>query len=108
MATARYIEARIGPMAFYDTAYLALPEAQRWTRSSPQHLTAAALDRLFPPGFFDACFAVIRHPVDRIAAVYLYQKEKEGSVPAQTGFETWLDASPRALRCSGSRTGSTR
>lgn len=93
-AVVRYITNRTGPMAFWDSRFLEVPHRQRWTKSSPQHVPLAALERLFPPGFFDARFAVVRHPVDRMAAVYLFQLEKEGSVPAQTRFEDWLRALP--------------
>ena len=91
-AVTRYITNRIGPVAFWDSQFLSVPHRQRWTKSSPQHVPLAAFERLFPPGFFDARFAVVRHPVDRMAAVYLFQTEKEGSVSAEIGFEDWLRA----------------
>lgn len=93
-AVVRYISGRTGDVAFWDSQFLSVPGRQRWTKSSPQHVPLAAFERLFPPGFFDARFAVVRHPVDRMAAVYLFQVEKEGSVSAETGFEGWLRAIP--------------
>ena len=90
-AVARYVTNRTGPMAFWESRFLSVPPHQRWTKSSPQHVPLAALERLFPPGFFDASFAVVRHPADRLAAVYLFQLEKEGSVPPDLGFDSWLD-----------------
>lgn len=89
-AVERYLVARFGPLALADRAYLGVPEAERWTRSSPQHIPLAALDRLFPPGFFDVSFALIRHPVDRLASVFLFQREKEGTVPEGMSFGDWL------------------
>ena len=89
-AVSRYVTERTGPMALFDTGFLSVPHRQRWSKSSPQHIPIAALARLFPPGFFDASFAVIRDPVDRIAAVYLFQRDKEGSIPADLSFEDWL------------------
>jgi hypothetical protein len=89
-AVARYLEARFGPPALSDRQFRALPEAQRWTRSSPQHIPRDALARLFPPEFFDASFAVIRHPVDRLASVFLFQREKEGTIPPDLSFADWL------------------
>jgi len=89
-AVARYITERTGPMAFMDTKFRAQRPRERWSKSSPQHIPLAALERLFPPGFFDASFAVLRHPADRLAAVYLFQSEKEGSVSPETSFEDWL------------------
>lgn len=89
-AVARYLEARFGPPALSDRQFRTVPEALRWTRSSPQHIPCDALARLFPPGFFDASFAVIRHPVDRLASVFLFQREKEGTIPPDLGFADWL------------------
>lgn len=93
-AVVRYITNRTGPMAFWDSRFFEQPERDRWTKSSPQHVPAAILERLFPPHFFDARFAVVRHPADRLAAVYLFQTEKEGSVSPETSFEDWLRALP--------------
>lgn len=93
-AVVRYITNRTGPMAFWESRFFEVPARDRWTKSSPQHVPLAVFDRLFPPGFFDARFAVVRHPVDRMAAVYLFQLEKEGSVSPETAFEDWLRALP--------------
>jgi len=89
-SVARYLEARGQPMAFSDRRYLSIEAPLRWTRSSPQHAPLEALERLFPPGFFDASFALVRHPVARIASVYLFQRDKEGTVPADMRFGDWL------------------
>lgn len=89
-AVARYIEARFGLPALSDRQYLSVPEPLRWTRSSPQHIPLDALRRLFPAGFFDASFAIVRHPVDRMASVFLYQREKERTIPPELGFSDWL------------------
>lgn len=89
-AVARYIEARFGPPALSDRQFLSIEEPLRWTRSSPQHIPLAALRRLFPEGFFDASFAVIRNPVDRMASVFLFQREKEGTIPPELSFADWL------------------
>lgn len=96
-AVARYIEARFGPPALADRQFLSVEEPLRWTRSSPQHIPLDALRRLFPPGFFDASFAVVRHPADRMASVFLFQREKEGTIPAELGFSDWL------IRIAGER-----
>lgn len=93
-AVVRYLTGRIGQVAFWDSHYLAVPAPDRWTASSPQHAPHDVLARLFPASFFDARFAIVRHPVDRMAAVYLFQTEKEGSVSAEMRFEDWLRAIP--------------
>lgn len=89
-AVAFYLMARFGPLGFHDGDYLRRPEATRWTRSSPQHVDCVSLDRLVPPAFFDAAFAVVRHPVARLVSTYHFQLEVEGRVPADLGFSGWL------------------
>lgn len=85
-----YLTDRFGPLAFSDRKYRSMPLRRRWNRSSPQHIPVENLDRLFPEGFFDASFAMVRHPVDRLASVFLFQKETEKTVPRGTGFSDWL------------------
>jgi hypothetical protein len=89
-AISSYLEGRFGPLAFRDRRYLSIPQELRWSRSSPQHVAVENLDRLFPPGFFDASFAMVRHPVDRLASVFLFQLETEKTVPPGTRFSDWL------------------
>ncbi|WP_425102284.1 sulfotransferase family 2 domain-containing protein [Tropicibacter sp. S64] len=91
----RYLRARFGPLAFADPAYLSVPEARRWTRSSPQHVTRGALDRLFPEGFFDASFAIVRHPYDRLHSVFLRQRDIESQIPPETPFGDWVSTLPQ-------------
>ncbi len=90
-AVAAYLRDRCGPVAFHNNAYLKTPERDRWTRSSPQHVDREALGLLFPPGFFDAAFTIVRHPVARLISAYHFQLEVEKTVPAGTGFSAWLD-----------------
>ena len=89
-SVANYLAERFGPLGFHDNAYTSRPEPQRWTRSSPQHVDAATLERLLPPGLFDAMFAVVRHPVQRVTSIYHFQAEVEGSIPPGTSFSDWL------------------
>ena len=93
-AVERYLQARFGPLAFLDEAYLSHPGG-RWTNSSPQHLPAWALGRLFPPGFFDASFAVVRHPCERLKSVFQRQRDIEGTLDPDTDFGDWLKHLPR-------------
>lgn len=85
-----YLAARFGPLALLDRAYLSVPEPARWPRTSPQHVDAAALARLFPPDFFAAAFTVVRHPLARALSAWRYQAEVEGTTDA--GFGAWLAA----------------
>lgn len=91
----RYLRARFGPLAFADPAYLSVPEPMRWTRSSPQHVTREALDRLFPDRFFDASFAIVRHPYDRLHSVFLRQRDIEQTIPEGTVFADWVASLPQ-------------
>lgn len=88
---------RFGPPAFLDQNHLSIPAADRWARTSPQHVTAAALDRLFPPGFLDHSFAVVRHPVDRLVSAFHFMKEARFLLDAGTHFSDWLKVLDRTL-----------
>lgn len=85
-----YLEKRFGTLAFKDSSFNSLPARRRWSKSSPQHVPLEALDRLFPAGFFDNAFALVRHPVDRLASAYLFQREIENTVPPDLPFADWI------------------
>lgn len=86
----QYLVQRFGPLAFLDPAHLAVPEAERWTRTSPQHVTAAALSRLVPDSWIRHRFAVVRHPEDRIVSVFRFQRDIEGTLAQGISLENWL------------------
>ena len=85
-----YVAERFGKLGFFDHFYRNRPEAQRWTRTSPQHVDAQTLERLLPLSLFDAIFAVVRHPVQRLISIYHFQLEVELSIPHGTSFSAWL------------------
>jgi hypothetical protein len=87
----RHLEERFGPLALHDPTHTDGPPAARWSRTSPQHVGRKTLARLFPPGFFAASFAVVRHPVDRLRGVYAFQRDVEGAIPRTTEFGEWLE-----------------
>lgn len=89
-----YLGARFGPIAFHDDRITRIPPAGRWSRTSPQHIDRTSLARLFPPGFFDAVFTIVRHPLARLVSVYHFQREVECSVPAAVTFSEWLEDLP--------------
>lgn len=93
-AVERYLEERFGPLAFLDRTHSAQDPGTGWTRSSPQHVDRAALSRLFPPGFLDHSFAVVRHPADRLRSVFLWQRDIEAKLPAGARFSEWIQALP--------------
>lgn len=89
-AVSWYLDQRFGPIAFNDSSHTRQPAARRWTRTSPQHVDAASLGRLFPEGFFDAVFTIVRHPVPRAISAYQFQLDVEESIPRSTSFSEWL------------------
>ncbi len=90
-AVEKYLENRFGRLAFLDPHFYAMDAENRWPKSSPQHIPDQELTRLFPAGFFDASFAIIRHPVDRLASVFLYQRLLEKRIAKDVRFENWLE-----------------
>lgn len=79
-----------GQLAFHDPRFNMDP-GTRWTRTSPQHVSRTDLDRLFPHGFFDASFAIVRHPVPRMVSVFRFQRDIEGRIDPDTTFSDWLE-----------------
>ena len=92
-----YLENRFGPPAFEDRAYRRDPAPFPWTKTSPQHVTVAALERMVPLQFFDCQFAVVRHPVARLASVFQFQKRNQRQIGRLVSFERWLKSLPNVL-----------
>lgn len=90
-AVEQYLAARFGQMGFLDRSFLSIPKAQRWNRSSPQHMDANTLETLLPSTFFAAQFAVVRHPVRRIMSVFRFQRDIERKIARKVTFSDWLD-----------------
>ena len=86
-----YLKARFGAPGFLDTRFLDVPEARRWTKSSPQHLSWAAFTRLVPADWIATSFAVVRHPVKRLVSAFQYQVEVEGTVAPLWSIDEWFD-----------------
>ena len=85
-AIAYYLEDRFGTLGFYDNSFHKKRFLNRaWTATSPQHVDAQTLQSLIPLAFFDAMFAVVRHPVPRTVSTYHFQREVEGRIPAEIG-----------------------
>lgn len=96
-AVEHFLKLRFGPVALLDTRHHAVPGERRWSRTSPQHLHVDVQHRLFPKGFFDHSFAIVRHPVDRIVSAYHFQVEMEGLPIDRMGFSAWLEELPELL-----------
>jgi hypothetical protein len=91
LAVSWYLSERFGPIAFSDRKYLACDPRTLWSRTSPQHIDRASLARLFPDGFFDETFTIVRHPVARLVSAFHFQLEAEQRIPQDTTFSEWLE-----------------
>ncbi len=69
-----YLAGRFGPLKLLDRRWQAIPETERWARSSPQHMPIAMLRSLFPDDAFAAHFAVVRHPARRLVSAFLHNR----------------------------------
>lgn len=97
-SVAAYLAANFGPLAFHDPQFNQVPTSARWTRTSPQHADAMSLNRLFPPGFLRASFALVRHPVARLVSVFRFQRDIERRIPSEMPFDEWLEGLARMRR----------
>lgn len=91
LAVSWYLAERFGPIAFQDKTHTRAGPDRSWSRTSPQHIDRASLGRLFPDGFFDAVFTIVRHPVDRLVSAFHFQLEVENRIVPGTSFSDWLD-----------------
>ena len=85
-----YLQRRFGALAFRDQFHYRDP-GPRWTVTSPQHVTAADLERLIPVKYFAARFTVLRHPVPRLVSVFRFQRDWEQRIPPETRLSAWLE-----------------
>lgn len=92
-----YLRDRFGPLGFLNKAFTALPARQRWSQTSPQHIDRVSLDQLFPPDYFVAAFAVVRHPVARALSAWQFQVQVEKAVSPALPFATWLREQAKIL-----------
>lgn len=99
-AVGHYLIAEFGPLAFHDGQFNTHSPRGHWTRSSPQHVEAQSLARLFLKGFFDASFAVVRHPVTRFLSVFRFQRDIEGRIAADMPFSDWIALVERKRKTS--------
>lgn len=103
-AVEAYLRARFGPLAFLDGGHRKVPLAEHWSKTSPQHIETAALERMIPSSWIVHRFAVVRHPEDRIKSVFCFQRDIKQTIPVEIGFAEWVatlqaqrDADPHYL-----------
>lgn len=80
-------------LAFFDGAFWTSGQ-KRWHRSSPQHISNADRDLLFPEGFFDYAFAVVRDPVDRFLSAFNHNR---GRIGHHVSFDRFLSRMERRV-----------
>lgn len=89
-AVSWYLSERFGQVAFNDSSHTRHDPAGLWSRTSPQHIDRQSLTRLFPEGFFDTVFTIVRHPVARVVSAYHFQVDVEQRVSPEISFTDWL------------------
>lgn len=94
-AVTAHLAARFGPLAFHEPGRHG---AERWTRTLPQVVTWSDLGHLVPEGWFASCFAVVRHPLDRIVSVYNDQAARQHRVARGVAIDDWFEQKLRAFR----------
>ncbi len=84
-----YLRARFGQVALVDADWWTRRGIARWSASSPQHIPVEALHTMFPPDFFDASFAVVRHPATRFVSAFKHARS-ERHVPRTRSLDRML------------------
>lgn len=90
-AVESYIAARFGSIGFLNTTFTAVPEAARWSKATPQHITAAEFFRLVPESWIASSFAIVRDPVARFVSAYRYHVRVTGRDPRTCTIDRWLE-----------------
>ncbi len=88
-SVANFLERYADSTAFIFSGQWKQSLKDRWSFTSPQHISAANLSELFPENFFDYSFAVVRHPEDRIISEYKFRIERS-RIHAALPFSDWL------------------
>ena len=84
-----YLTQRFGQPALLDSRFLSNPASIRWSRTSPQHLSADEFETLFPRDFVDHKISVVRHPVSRIVSIFKWLRSTQKGV--EPDFDKWLE-----------------
>ena len=84
-----YLLQRFGQPAFHDRSFLSKPASIRWSRTTPQHLSADEFETLFPSDFVDHKISVVRHPVSRIVSIFKWLRSTQKGV--ERDFDKWLE-----------------
>jgi len=85
-----YLVSRFGRIGFMNGLYGHSPKAQRWTKTSPQHVCWRDFNQLIPKDWLTSSFSVVRDPVRRLLSAYYFQKEKLRNIPQDRSFDDWF------------------
>ena len=77
-------------LAFVDISYVGKPAKKPWNVSSPQHIDGQAFARLFPRSFFDAFFAIVRDPLNRVQSAYKFQRFVETKINSSETLDSFI------------------
>ena len=85
-----YLSRRLGQPALLNRRFLDMPPSLRWSRTSPQHVTADEFENLFPGNFVANRMGLVRHPVSRVVSIYKWLR----SINPRTecNFDRWLES----------------
>lgn len=86
-----YLRARFGELAMIDDGHHDRSRKSGWLKTTPQHVAVEDLSVLFPPKWFESCFAVVRHPVGRFVSAFNFQSTVWRQIPVGMTPEEWLD-----------------
>ena len=84
-----YLAERFGSISGLNRRFKPRRETN-WTATSPQHMTAAELDQIFAPGFFDCGFSVVRDPAARVVSAFHYHRDYGKRIPADVTFADFV------------------
>lgn len=84
-----YLVKRLGRPAFLDRRFLSKPASIRWSRTSPQHISADEFETFFSGNFVDHKMSVVRHPVSRVVSIFKWLRTTQKNV--EPDFDKWLD-----------------
>lgn len=79
-------------VGFLDPHHIHASDEKRLAKSSPQHFIASDYSCLFPNNFFDATFAVVRHPVSRFISAYKFQKYHQRTLSHNLSIDSLAEA----------------
>ena len=85
-----YMRSLGAKLAFLDNGFMSNPPTIRWNISSPQHIDGENLSRLFPPGFFNFSFAVVRNPYSRLFSAFKFQMFVENKIDEKMDINEFI------------------